>query len=77
MNKIFSTLILASIAPWTAQADGGIKYFKKVAYPKNPLNRLELALREKFYGNTFTHPFHRERVRYLEHWKALHERGKR
>lgn len=56
-------------------ADGGIEYFKRLAYPKNPLERLERVLLDKFYV-AITHPFHHERIKYLQHWKTIHERGK-
>lgn len=56
-------------------ADGGIAFFKKRAHHKDPFVRLQIALRDKFYGAT-THPLYPERIRYLQHWKAIHERGK-
>jgi IrrE N-terminal-like domain len=56
-------------------ADGGIKFFTRLANPKNPLSKLKIALRDKLYGATY-HPLFPERIKYLQHWKRQRQRGK-
>jgi Zn-dependent protease with chaperone function len=56
-------------------ADGGIKFFTRLANPKNPLSKLKMAFRDKFFGATY-HPLFPERIKYLRQWKAIHERNK-
>jgi|ERR1700722_20030266 len=55
-------------------ADGGIQFFKRLANPRNPLSKLKIALRDRFYGATY-HPLFPKRIKYLQHWKTIHEGG--
>jgi|GEM_PF-2808756 len=56
-------------------ANGGIQFFKRLANPKNPLSKLKIALRDRFYGATY-HPLFPKRIKYLQQWKAPHASSK-